>query len=167
MMIHNRSKLAFLTSAMVLIGVLWVITYDVHAKLASMVPPNVTAITVLSIGSSNQLVVENEFHGEIKCNRLIAHYATSDDDSKDQTTIVIDHGIIVPVAFTANAADLYPPPVRYKLLLTLPSGMQPGHWWYRNRVVYLCSIWPGFVIMRAYEIVKMPFDLPPQINHTP
>lgn len=148
-------------SILLMLGLLWAIIYDAYSKHNSLVFPQTTGVTVVPTHPGYALVVSTISNAPIKCDRFIAHYATSVDDGNVHETIVLNGGTILPLSMTVNAADIIPPPDRFQLHLMLPSGMAPGHWLYRNRIVYFCSIWPGFVSIRAFEVAKIPFDLPP------
>ena len=147
-------------SGLCLICMVWLTLFDLHIKQNSMLPPKIIGISVISTTGQQhyQMIVETELDAPIRCNRFIAHYIT-DSERGGGDTLIVENGLIIPLAMTISVDTLPQPPIKYKVLLSLPAAMHPGHWWYRNRTVYLCSIWPGFVTTRAFDAAKIPFDV--------
>lgn len=93
----------------------------------------------------------------VRCSRFIAHYIVK---ARAEDTIVPPLGVIIPLAYTFNSPEIPPPPSHYRLELSLPYGIAPGHWIYRSRAYFICRMWPVFLRTKAVEGKSIPFDVP-------
>lgn len=71
------------------------------------------------------------------------------------------HGVreFIPLGNALNGMNFSSPVTDLRVLLDIPPGVS-GDWWYVDRSVYSCVIWPGFVQINQYETPKINVNIP-------
>jgi hypothetical protein len=111
------------------------------------VKPNMTIIKEISVkavdGHANRwLEVTLYAPPADDCVRQSQHLIFSDKD---------DIRTFIPLGSALNGMKFSSPRTDLVVSLELPPGIPPGIWYYVDRSVYTCVIWPGFVTQHETE----------------
>lgn len=89
------------------------------------------------------------------CGRLTQHLLYRDIPSVNGSSIPTKD--FVPLGSAMNGPSFSSTEQEFIVTVRLPDGLQNGKWWYINRSLFVCRIWPGLI--RMYPLESKPVEV--------